>query len=166
MHAFGVTALFISLICNIANAGVISGRVVGVADGDTVTLLESDHTQHKIRISGIDAPEKKQPFGERSKANMSALAFGKDAEAECNKKDRYKRDVCIVRVSGRDVGLEQIKAGLAWWYREYSREQTPQERRDYEQAETAAKASGLALWSDPMPQPPWEWRHSKRPKRE
>ena len=166
MYLLRCALLQLCLVCGAVNAADISGRIVGVADGDTVTLLDATQTRHKIRISGIDAPEKKQPFGLRSKANMSDLAFGKDAEAQCDKRDRYGRDVCVVLVAGRDVGLAQIKVGLAWWYREYADEQTSEQRRDYEQAEIEAKANKLALWGDPMPQPPWEWRHSKTPKRE
>lgn len=156
--------LAICLWANSASAATLSGRIVGVADGDTVTLLEADHTLHKIRISGIDAPEKKMPFGSASKASMSTLTFGKEAQAECRKKDRYGRDVCTVRVAGNDVGLEQLKAGLGWWYREYAREQTPKERQAYEQAESGAKAGRVGLWGEEDPQPPWEWRHARREK--
>jgi endonuclease YncB( thermonuclease family) len=73
-----------------------------VADGDTITLLDSNHQQHRIRIGGIDAPEKGQPFGQRSKQHMSDLAFGKEAKADCYKVDRYGRDVCTVIVNGKD----------------------------------------------------------------
>ena len=94
--------------------------MVAVSDGDTITILDDAKTQHKIRFAGIDAPEKGQPFGERSKQNLSALVFQKRVEARCHKKDRYGREVCAVFVSLRDVGLEQIRAGMAWWYREYA----------------------------------------------
>ena len=80
----------------------ISGRVVGVADGDTITVLDAAKTQHKVRLAGIDALEKAQAFGERSKQNLSALVFGKDVRADCNKRDRYGRDVCRVWVTPSD----------------------------------------------------------------
>jgi endonuclease YncB( thermonuclease family) len=86
-------------------AEVIVGRVEGVADGDTITLLDSNHQQHRIRLAGIHAPEKAQPFGQRSKQHLSELAFGKDAKAHWHKVDRYDRDVCTVYVNGQDVGL-------------------------------------------------------------
>jgi len=88
------------------------------------------------------------------------LAFGRAASASCQKKDRYRRDVCVVKVNGKDVGLEQIRTGLAWWYRQYAKEQTQQERIDYEKAEQDAKSRRLGLWSSSNALPPWEWRHS------
>ena len=89
-----------------AGPWVVEGRVVGVSDGDTITVLDDAKSQHKIRFAGIDAPEKGQAFGERSKQNLSALVFQKRVEARCHKKDRYGREVCAVFVSLRDVGLE------------------------------------------------------------
>lgn len=139
----------------------IRGRVVGIADGDTLTLLDDSDQQHKIRIGGIDAPEKRQPFGQRSKENLSRLAFSKPAEATCPKRDRYQREVCTVTVDGRDIGLEQIRAGLAWWYRKYAKEQPPLQRVDYEQAESSARQQRVGIWADGEPIPPWEFRHPK-----
>jgi len=143
-------------------ADVLEGRVIGVADGDTITLLDSNHQQHRIRIGGIDAPEKGQPFGTRSKMNLSNLAFGRDARADCYKVDRYRRDVCTIYVHGKDVGLAQIEAGLAWWYRKYAHEQHPRDRVAYESAEDRAAADRVGLWQDKHPVPPWEWRSEHR----
>jgi endonuclease YncB( thermonuclease family) len=98
---------------------IVTGRVVGISDGDTITVLDADRKQHKIRINGIDVPERGQAFGERSKQNLSALVFQKRVEARCHKRDRYGREVCAVFVSLRDVGLEQIRQGMAWHYKEY-----------------------------------------------
>lgn len=141
-----------------AHAEIITGRVVSIADGDTLTLLHSSKTQHKIRLQGIDAPEKRQPFGEASRQNLARLAFQKDARAECPKRDKYGRAVCTVTVNGQDVGLAQLEAGLAWWYRRFAREQTPEQRRAYEQAEATAAIRRVGLWQDRNPVPPWEWR--------
>jgi endonuclease YncB( thermonuclease family) len=113
-------------------ADELRGEVVKVTDGDTLTLLTADKHQHKIRIAGIDAPERKQPFGNRSKQNLSRLAYGKEAEADCPKRDRYGRQVCKVYVAGQDVGLRQIYDGLAWWYRAYAHEQSSEDRKRYE----------------------------------
>lgn len=85
--------------------------MVGVSDGDTVTVLDDAKTQHNIRFAGIDAPEKGQAFGEHSKQSLSALVFQKRVEVRCHKKDRYGREVCAVYVDLRDVGLEQIRQG-------------------------------------------------------
>jgi len=136
----------------------VEGRVVGVQDGDTVTVLDQAKAQHRIRLSGIDAPEKRQGFGERSKQHLSDLVFQKPVEARCHKKDRYGREVCAVFVGQRDVGLEQIRAGLAWWYREYAHEQSPQDRLAYETEEDAARRERLGLWQDQAPVAPWDWR--------
>lgn len=143
------------------HADVLQGVVFGITDGDTLTLLDATKTQHKIRISGIDAPEKTQPYGSRSKDNLGHLAHQKQAVANCPKTDRYGRLVCIVTVAGQDVGLQQIADGMAWWFRRYSRDQSPQDQAAYEQAETMAKMNGIGLWSDPNPVPPWEWRKLK-----
>ena len=110
----------------VALADTLQGRVVGVHDGDTLTVLAPGNVQHKVRLEGIDAPELGQPFGQASKQNLSRLAYGKDAQADCPKADRYKRKVCRVTVAGQDVGLAQLEAGLAWWFRRYAGEQTPQ----------------------------------------
>jgi len=147
-----------------AASWVVEGRVVGISDGDTITVLDDSKTQHKIRIAGIDAPEKGQAFGERSKQSLSALVFQKSIEARCHKKDRYGREVCLIYVNRRDVGLEQIRTGMAWWYREYAHEQATQERLVYRDEEDAAKAARRGLWSDPKAIPPWAWRKGDRAK--
>ena len=147
-------------LCAPACAETITGRVVGVTDGDTLTLLDDSNQTHKIRLAGIDAPEKKQDFGQKAKASLSELVYGRAGTASCQKKDRYRRDVCVVKVNDKDVGLEQVRTGLAWWYRQYAKEQTRQERIDYEKAEQDAKYRALGLWSSYTPRPPWEWRHS------
>jgi len=155
IRAFAITVLL--LAPNIANADELRGYVVGITDGDTLTLLVEQQPR-KVRIVGIDAPERSQPFGERSKQNLSKLAFHKNAIADCPKKDRYKRDLCQVMVDGQDVGLKQITEGMAWWYRKYAHEQTAADRAAYEQAEMAARNGRLGLWVDAEPVPPWEWR--------
>ena len=149
------------LVTQLAAAETVVGRVVGIADGDTLTILDGSNRQHKIRLNGIDAPEKAQPFGNVSKQNLSRLAFGRYATAECPKVDRYRRRVCVVRVDGIDVGLAQVAAGLAWWYRKYAGEQTVLERDTYSKLENQARAVGVGLWSEPRPVQPWEWRQRK-----
>ena len=143
-------------------AETLVGRIIGVSDGDTLTLLDARKQTHKIRLSGIDAPEKKQAFGQQSKLSLSNLAYGREATADCPKRDRYQRAVCVVTTGGKDVGLQQIQHGLAWWYRDYAHEQRPQERRDYERAEQWAQERRLGLWREKDPVPPWEWRREKR----
>jgi endonuclease YncB( thermonuclease family) len=143
-------------------AATIEGRVVGVSDGDTITVLDAAKTQHKIRLAGMDAPESKQAFGQASKKHLSDLVFGKEVTLDCGKRDKYRREVCVVMVDGQDANLAQVKAGMAWWYRQYQREQSAAQRASYEGAETAAKAGRIGLWQVTDPVPPWEWRHPKR----
>ena len=161
-----VTVFFIILLLLLTSSRVqadtLTGRIVGVSDGDTLTLLDTENIQHKIRIAGIDAPEKRQPFGDRSKTSLSALTYNRTAEADCRKIDRYQRNVCVVFVGGKDIGLEQIEGGMAWWYQQYAREQTRQERSDYEHAEFQAKLHRDGLWNSHSPTPPWEWRRMKK----
>jgi endonuclease YncB( thermonuclease family) len=145
----------------LADSWVVDGRVVGVSDGDTITVLDDAKTRHKIRFAGIDAPEKGQAFGEQSKQSLSAPVFQKRVEAYCHKKDRYGPEVCTVFASLRDVGLEQIRAGMAWHYKEHQHEQTTQDRLMYRDEEESAKASRVGLWKGPKPVPPWTWRREK-----
>jgi endonuclease YncB( thermonuclease family) len=147
------------LVPQLAAAETVVGRVVGIADGDTLTILDGWNRQHKIRLYGIDAPEKAQPFGSVSKQNLSRLTFGRDVAVDCTRVDRYGRQVCVVRVDGIDVGLAQIAAGLAWWYRQYAREQSAQDRSTYDQAEEVARSAGVGLWSERQIVPPWDYRH-------
>lgn len=151
----------------IAQAETITGYVIGVADGDTITVLGADRQQHKIRLQGIDAPEKAQPFGQRSKENLSRLVFNKEVRVEWEKRDRYKRIVGKVWVQPAscpscpmtlDAGHAQITVGLAWWYRKYATEQSPQDRGAYEFSEQEARAKSVGLWREDDPMPPWEWR--------
>lgn len=139
-------------------ADTMHGRVVGIADGDTLTVLDQDRAAHKVRLSGIDAPEKSQPFGSRSKQSLSELAYGRTVSVEWQKRDRYRRVVGKVIEGRRDVNLEQVRLGLAWWYRKYQSEQTIQDRDRYNQTEAEARTAGRGLWEDSKPIPPWEWR--------
>lgn len=106
--------LSLGLLAKAAHGDTLYGFVVGLSDGDTVTVLDSSKAQHKVRLGGIDAPEKKQAFGERSRQSLSDLVFHKQVEVEFSKTDRYGRIVGKVLVSNVDAGLEQVKRGLAW----------------------------------------------------
>jgi endonuclease YncB( thermonuclease family) len=152
--------LVLALACT-AYAETVIGRVVGVADGDTITVLDADKVQHKIRLAGIDAPEKKQAFGNRSKESLSDMVFDKTVNVETEKRDRYGRQIGKVLVDGQDVNLVQVERGMAWFYRQYQREQSPNDRKLYEAAEDAAKAGKRGLWRDAEPVPPWDFRHNK-----
>jgi endonuclease YncB( thermonuclease family) len=154
--------LAVSFAAEPAYARDFDGRVVGIQDGDTVTVLDASKQQHRIRIAGIDAPEKAQVFGATAKENLARLAFGKQADVRCSKRDRYGREVCNVYVGARNVGLEQVRSGHAWWYREYAREQAPEDRKVYETAESEARGARRGLWHDASPTAPWNWRRQAR----
>ena len=150
---------------------MLSGRVVAIADGDTITVLDARKTQHRIRLAGIDAPERGQPGGQRSKESLSALVYDQPVRVESNKRDRFDRIVGKVRVAfpdspcrGKpdcpmtlDAGLAQITMGCAWWLRKYADEQSPEDRARYEFAEQEARAKKAGLWRDGTAVPPWEW---------
>jgi endonuclease YncB( thermonuclease family)/methylphosphotriester-DNA--protein-cysteine methyltransferase len=137
---------------------VIEGKVVRVADGDTITVLDNQNKQHRIRFQGIDAPESKQAFGQRSKQNLSDLVFGKQVTVIYSKMDKYRRVVGKVMLGGKDVNIEQIKAGLAWHYKKYEEEQPPEDRVSYAKAEQEARVAKRGLWEEPNPTPPGEYR--------
>lgn len=137
----------------------LQGKVVGISDGDTITVLDGSKAQHKIRLAGIDAPEKAQAFGERSKQHLSDLVFGKTVTVDWNKTDKYGRTVGKVIVNGQDANLSQVQAGLAWHYKQYEKEQSASDRSSYAQAEVDAKIRRIGLWRDPVQTPPWDFRH-------
>ena len=133
------------------------GKVVGAADGDTITVLHDGHGE-RVRLHGIDAPEKGQPFGNRAKQYASELTFGNIVTVEPTDRDQYGRIVADVRLpDGRSLNREMVRAGLAWWYRRYSHD--PELAR----LEAEARAARRGLWADPHPVPPWEWRRARGP---
>jgi endonuclease YncB( thermonuclease family) len=140
----------------------IQGRVIGISDGDTITVLDSSNTQHRIRLQGIDAPESRQPFGSRSRESLSALVFNREVRVEYNSRDRYQRILGKVLVDGRDANLEQIRAGMAWLYRQYADQLSAADRIAYDQAEQSARQARRGLWADADPTPPWDYRREGR----
>lgn len=145
----------------IADSAVV-GKIVAIQDGDSLTLLDAEDEQHRVRLGGIDAPEKEQAFGYVSQVHLHALAFGKLAIADCPKVDRYGRQVCTVLIDGADIGLMQLDAGLAWHYKRFEQEQPVDERAAYARAEDSAHAARLGLWQDEHPIAPWDWRQQVR----
>jgi endonuclease YncB( thermonuclease family) len=158
VQLFGIVAF---VAHSLASAETIQGKVVRVADGDTITVLDQSKTQHKIRLAGIDAPEKGMPFRLKSKDNLSDMVAGKQVIVETTKLDRYGRNVGKVLIDGRDANLAQVEAGFAWHYKAYEREQSKADRLAYSQAEVRAKEARKGLWLDKEPVPPWEWRKAR-----
>jgi len=150
--------IFILFLSNFANAKTIEGLVVGVADGDTITVLDQQKNTYKIRLQGIDAPEKKQAFGEKSKQSLQDLVHRKQVRIEYDKEDKYGRIVGKVTVDDVDVCLQQLVLGMAWHYKKYQNEQSVSDRALYSETELKSKSLKLGLWSDDTPMPPWEFR--------
>jgi len=151
-------ATFFLLLTINLQAATLQGKVVSVADGDTITVLDGNKTQHKIRLQGIDAPEKAQAFGHKSKQSLNQLVHSKMVTVEFEKKDKYGRTVGKVLLNGTDVCLEQIKLGMAWHYKQYQSEQSKEDREIYAQAEQLAKLQAIGLWRDKNPMSPWDFR--------
>ncbi len=144
------------------SAETMTGRVVRIADGDTVTILDATNTQHRIRLQGIDAPESHQAFGTQSKKNLSDMIFVKDVTVVYDKMDQYGRLVGKILLEGRDINLEQVKAGMAWHYKAYEREQSPEDRELYARAEDEARSARRGLWVDANPIEPGEFRRDEK----
>ncbi|MDA0831552.1 MAG: thermonuclease family protein [Proteobacteria bacterium] len=144
---------------------VFRGEVVRIADGDTITVLINDGQKIKVRFGGIDTPEMDQPFGTEARDQLSRLIRGKSVICDCVKRDRYKRWVCKVLFDDLDVNWLLVRNGLAWWYRDYQKDQTQVDRIRYKEAEALAKHQRIGLWADDVPLPPWEWRRQRRAKR-
>ena len=144
---------------------VIEGKVISVHDGDTVTVLDQDNKKFTIRLQGIDAPELKQEFGSVSQQNLSRLVLGKQVTIVWTKIDKYRRTVGTIMLDGRDMNIEQVRAGLAWHFKKYEDEQSPEDRRTYAAAEQEARAATLGLWKDAAPTAPGDWRQDVKAKR-
>jgi endonuclease YncB( thermonuclease family) len=156
-----ISLLLIAYIA-VASAATLPGQVIRITDGDTIVILAEGNIQHKIRLQGIDAPERGQAYGTKSKQHLSDLVAGHFVTVEYEKRDRYGRIVGKVLVDDKDACLDQVAAGYAWHYKKYESEQTPEDRKRYSEAEIEAREAGRGLWNDPSPIPPWEWRHGER----
>ncbi|HAU0496514.1 TPA: thermonuclease family protein [Legionella pneumophila] len=155
VNKFHSILLFISFLFSCtAYANIISGLVIKISDGDTLTILTKDNVQLKIRLSEVDAPEKKQPFGNKSKQSLSNLCFNKVAIVDILKIDRYGRSVGRVKCDNVDANEYQVKNGLAWVYDKYVTDHSLYALQEQ------AKSKGIGLWSEKSPIPPWIFRHN------
>ena len=151
-------ALIVSLlVMSIAlNAQTLQGRVVRVADGDTITILDSTNSQNKVRLNKIDAPEKSQAFGEVSRKHLASMVASKNVQVEWTKKDKYGRILGDISIGTTNVNLRMVQDGLAWHYKHFDNTPT------YAKAEDEARAKKIGLWKDANPIPPWEFRKMKK----
>jgi endonuclease YncB( thermonuclease family) len=137
----------------------VDGRVVKITDGDTLTVLDGSNVQHKIRLAGIDAPEKGQPFGTKARENLAGKVFGQAVHVEVIDVDRYHREVGRIYLGERFINAEMVRDGFAWRYPQYDKP------GEFTAAENDAREHRRGLWADPNPMPPWEWRKTKRQSR-
>jgi endonuclease YncB( thermonuclease family) len=143
----------LAAICSFAQ---LEGKVVSIADGDTSTLLSADNRQTKVRLYGVDAPEKAQAFSAQSTKYLASLIFRKHVTIEAKNRDRYGRVVGIARVGGINVNEALLRGGYVWHYKVYDRNQ------NWARLEGGARVERRGLWADPKAVPPWQWRKAAR----
>ncbi|MFM8979507.1 MAG: thermonuclease family protein [Planctomycetia bacterium] len=138
-------------------APTFTGEVVAVTDGDTLRVMHAGR-EERIRLYGVDAPERAQPYSQRAKQLASSLVFGKAVQVQVLDTDRYGRSVArVLLADGRDLGHELVQAGLAWWYEQFARDD-----RALAALEQEARRARRGLWADASPQPPWEYRRQRK----
>ena len=150
--------LFASFIASVANAEILNGTVVGVSDGDTITVIDKSNNEHKVRLMGIDAPEKSQTFGNEAKKTLSNYIYKKEVSVEYKKYDKYKRIVGKVTLDGQDICLQMIREGMAWHFVQYEIEQSKTDRELYREAEAKAREVNIGLWVEKQAVSPWIFR--------
>jgi endonuclease YncB( thermonuclease family) len=149
-----------------ATADTLHGRVVRILDGDTVEVQDSASHTERVRLGGIDAPEKSQPFGTQAKQRMAALSGGQTVSVDWTKRDRNGRIVGKLILNGQDLGLTMVNTGLAWWYRKYANEQLAADQLIYAAAEQTARTAKRGLWAVADPVAPWDYRHQPAPNKQ
>lgn len=135
------------------------GKVIRISDGDTIIVLDKNNQKYKIRLKGIDAPESQQVFGDISTQSLSELVYDKEVLVTWDKKDKYYRILGKVIVDGRDANYEQLKKGMAWYYKQYEKDLNDEDRQRYSEAAEWARNYNEGLWADLNSIPPWEFRH-------
>jgi endonuclease YncB( thermonuclease family) len=151
--------LFFTLV---SFAEELIGKVIKVSDGDTITVLDSNNQIHKIRLKGIDAPESQQAFGDISTQSLSELVYDKEVLVTWDKKDKYYRILGKVIVDGNDANYEQLTKGLAWYYKQYEKDLSDEDKKRYSEAEEWARNYTEGLWADSNSIPPWEFRRKRK----
>lgn len=172
-------AIFIAALLghsNAAWAATLTGTVIGVTNGDTLTVIDTARNRLKITLLAADAPERNQPFGAAARQNLANLLLHKEVAIDVKKRGRDKRIFakvlldetgadCAFRscLKSLDVGLQQLRDGFAWYAKEFDPEQSAEDRARYAAAEQAARSGGRGLWADAARAvPPWQWRSKKR----
>ena len=158
LHLYSILIVVLLLNFPAFASTVITGKVVGVSDGDTITVLQKKH-QYKIRLYGVDCPESGQAFGNKAKQFTANMVFGKDVVVNVYDTDRYLRSVGVVRIGGATLNEALLKNGLAWYYEKYCKESFCPE---WEKLQQQAQDEENGQWADKKQVPPWDWRKDKR----
>lgn len=160
LFSYKLTVFFLLLASctSFSLADVLNGTVVGITDGDTITILDNSMHQHKVRLMGIDAPEKSQAFGIESKKTLTSYIYNKEVSVEYKKHDKHKRIVGKVILNELNICLQMILDGMAWHYTEFEKEQSKTDRDLYREAEAKARDMKIGLWGENQQIPPWLFR--------
>jgi endonuclease YncB( thermonuclease family) len=151
-----ITLVAVLAATPVAAAEPITGKVVTVHDGDTLTVLDAANVQHKVRLQGIDAPERGQPFGNVARDRLAALTMGMAVTVHDDGRDKWGRTLGRIEVEGQDVNQQMVVEGLAWHYVQFNNDPR------LAAAEQKARDARRGLWADAKPVPPWEWRKSEK----
>lgn len=163
----GIFCVFLLAGAAICSAAQFKAQVEKVSDGDTITVVRSDGAKERIRFLGIDAPESKQEYGPKSRVALEKMLAKSDFKVtivyhDTKGRDHYGRIVGKVVADGKDINLEQLKRGNAWFYKDYEKSLSAEDRQLYAEAESKAKAKRTGLWAAENPEAPWQWRKDKR----
>ncbi|HEY8354504.1 MAG TPA: thermonuclease family protein [Methylophilaceae bacterium] len=153
--------LLLLLLPLVTLADELVGKVVHVSDGDSM-IVQVNETKLRVRMHGIDAPERTQPYNRKARQSLVELVADRTVTVQYDKEDKYGRIVGKVLVNGTDAGLVQLQRGMAWFYRFYQDELAPEDRAAYAQAEAAARRERRGLWAGSDPVPPWEFRRKRQ----
>lgn len=157
---FVVSCFLVISVCLFQNFSMAEdfGKVVSVTDGDTIKIVDKNGEQRKIRLYGIDAPEKGQGYGSKAEDMLSAMIAGKNVEYKIVDTDKYGRSIGYLYLNGVCINAAMVKSGFAWVYTKYCNDRICSKMSQYQ---NEAKTKGLGLWQDANAIPPWDWRHTK-----
>jgi endonuclease YncB( thermonuclease family) len=156
-----LTSIMFIFFSAVSYADTLTGRVIRVVEGDALVVQDSNNAQHEIRLLGIDAPEYKQAYAAKSTESLTKWVAGRFVVIDYSKRDDHERIIGKLLLSGQDINLEQIKAGLAWYDNMHAEVQTESDRQLYVQVELEARKAKRGIWFDINPVPPWVFRNKR-----
>ncbi len=157
-----ITVLLALLMCQTASAWTLRGQVMAVTGGDTIKVRDEKNRQYTVRLAGLDAPEKFQSYGQRAEDSLRELVFQRGVSVEIARQGGSPNLGKVLLADGRDMNLEQLKRGFAWYDKSRAQDLPAQDREAYAAAEAEARIQRVGLWRDKQPIPPWEFRQGRR----